>query len=173
MEAKKKKCKECGEMFKQFNSLVNVCGIECKKAQDKKKKEKREKEERPEKNRKLLILKAQRSFNAYIRERDKKEPCICCGKPLGINYHAGHFFSVGGHSNVRFNEDNAHGQRADCNTTHRAGFLDEYAEGLEERIGAAALEVLRVAAYEPKKWSVQELERIEKEYKQKLKELKR
>lgn len=194
MEAKQKKCKECGELFKQFNSLVNVCGIECKKAQDEKKREEKQRragkildgvikyggeavkkveELKKGSDRKLMLLKAQSAFNAYIRERDKKEPCICCGKPLGINYHAGHFFSVGGHSNVRFNEDNAHGQRADCNTTHRAGFLDEYAEGLEERIGAAALEVLRAAAYEPKKWTVQELEKIEKEYKEKLKQLKK
>lgn len=172
MEARERKCKECGKQFKQFNSLINVCSPLCKKAQDEKKKSKKVKGRDQENDRKLLILKAQSAFNAYIRERDKKKPCICCGKPLGVNYHAGHFFSVGGHSNVRFNEDNAHGQRAECNTMHRAGFLEEYGEGLERRIGAAALEVLRSEAYEPKKWTVQELEKIEREYKAKLKEIK-
>ena len=169
MESRIRKCKKCGREFKQFNSLQNVCGAKC--AKELKDEKKAAKKDTPKTDRQILILKAQAAFNAFIRERDKGQPCICCGKPLGVNYHCGHFYSSGGHSNVRFNEDNAHGQRAECNTTHRAGMLGEYSERLEKKIGAAAFEVLRADAYEPKKWEVRELEGIIKEYKQKLKEL--
>jgi hypothetical protein len=172
MESKLKKCKNknCGKEFKQFNSLQNVCGAKCSK-ELKEQKKANQKPKEPVTDRKILILKAQTVFNAYIRERDKGQPCICCGRPLGKNYHCGHFYSSGGHSNVRFNEDNANGQRADCNTTHRAGMLSDYGQRLEEKIGVAAFEVLRAEAYEPKKWEVKELEAIIKEYSFKLKEL--
>ena len=170
MEFKQKKCKNCEKIFKQFNSLQNVCSPKCASEQKAKKEASKKPKEEP-KDRKVLMLKAQSVFNAYIRERDKKELCICCGRLLGQNYHAGHFFSAGGHSNVRFDEDNVNAQRAECNTTHRAGMLGDYSERLEQKIGAAQFEVLRANAYEPKKWEIKDLERIISEYSQKLKDL--
>lgn len=170
MEFKAKKCKNCGKDFKQFNSLQNACSPKCA-SELKEKKKANQPPNKTAMDRKLLVMKAQTAFNAYIRERDKKETCICCGKNLGQNYHCGHFYSVGGHSSVRFDEDNAHAQKADCNTTHRAGMLGDYSERLEQKIGAAQFEVLRAKAYEPKKWEIKDLERIISEYSQKLKDL--
>lgn len=170
MEFKQKKCKNCQKDFKQYTSLQNACSPKCVlELKERKKADQKPKETALD--RKLLIMKAQTVFNAYIRERDKNEPCICCGEKLGQNCHAGHFFSVGGHSNVRFNEDNAHAQKASCNTTHRAGMLGDYSERLEKKIGSAHFEVLRAQAYEPKKWETKELEGIIKEFSQKLKDL--
>ena len=59
-----------------------------------------------------LTKKAQEVFNKWIRERDKDLGCISCG---GSVDHAGHYFSVGQHSALRFHEDNVHGQCIGCN----------------------------------------------------------
>jgi len=37
------------------------------------------------------IKEAQHAFNAYIRERDRTKPCICCGHPLGAGEVGGAF----------------------------------------------------------------------------------
>jgi len=111
---------------------------------------------------------AQMTFNKYIRHRDKGMSCISCGnEPKKAN--AGHYFSQGGHSNVRFNEDNVHLQCEHCNS-YLSGNLLNYRIGIEKRIGTARLIVLEVIAHETKKWTVQELNEIIETYKRKLKE---
>ena len=54
-----------------------------------------------------LKLKAQKVFNAYIRKRDEGLPCISCG--TGQPQHAGHYFSAGHNSKLRFEERNVGG----------------------------------------------------------------
>ena len=173
-EIKKKGCKVCGKLFKPFKTTDSVCSVQCatelKKAKEKTKETKKQAVEVV--SRKMLFDLARMKFNEYIRLRDSKEPCICCGKRLKAGYHAGHFFSGGGHSMVIFNEDNVHAQNADCNTGHRAGMIEDYAVNLEKRIGAHRFELLRAEAYDPKKWDIQSLQSIIREYKQKIKELK-
>ena len=111
---------------------------------------------------------AQMTFNKYIRHRDKGMSCISCGnEPKKAN--AGHYFSQGGHSNVRFNEDNVHLQCEHCNS-YLSGNLLNYRIGIEKRIGTARLIVLEVIAHETKKWTVQELNEIIETYKKKLKD---
>jgi hypothetical protein len=111
---------------------------------------------------------AQMTFNKYIRHRDKGMSCISCGnEPKKAN--AGHFYSQGGHSNVRFHEDNVHLQCEHCNS-YLSGNLLNYRIGIEKRIGTARLIVLEVIAHETKKWTVQELNEIIETYKRKLKE---
>ena len=111
---------------------------------------------------------AQMTFNKYIRHRDKGLNCISCGnEPKKAN--AGHFYSQGGHSNVRFNEDNVHLQCEHCNS-YLSGNLLNYRIGIEKRIGTARLIVLEVIAHETKKWTIQELNEIIETYKRKLKE---
>jgi hypothetical protein len=108
------------------------------------------------------------TFNKYIRHRDKGLNCISCGnEPKKAN--AGHFYSQGGHSNVRFNEDNVHLQCEHCNS-YLSGNLLNYRIGIEKRIGTARLIVLEVIAHETKKWTIQELNEIIETYKRKLKE---
>jgi hypothetical protein len=112
---------------------------------------------------------AQMTFNKWIRHRDKGLNCISCDKPPK-KANAGHYFSQGGHSNVRFHEDNVHLQCEHCNS-FLSGNLLNYRIGIEKRIGTARLIVLEVIAHETKKWTIQELNEIIEMYKRKLKEL--
>jgi hypothetical protein len=57
-----------------------------------------------------LTEKAQKVFNAYIRQRDSKDgyfTCISCFKTLPVeSMNAGHYVPVKGGSFLRFHEDN-------------------------------------------------------------------
>lgn len=118
---------------------------------------------------------AQQSFNAFIRERDKNEPCISCSVERketavhkGSNFHAGHYKTTAARPDLRFNEDNVHKQCAYCNN-HLSGNIGEYKTNLLIKIGPErflALTLNRVKSY-----SCEELKEIELLYKRKLKEL--
>lgn len=112
----------------------------------------------------------QKVFNEYIRLRDAKQPCISCAKPLPVKYDAGHFYSVGSYPNLRFNEDNVHGQCVECNQ-HRHGNLLEYAPRLNDRIGFERASKLMAKRNEPLKLSLNEIKEKIKEYKWKVKNL--
>jgi len=117
---------------------------------------------------------AQAAFNAYIRARDKGQPCICCGLPLsagevGGRYDCGHYRSTGSAPHLRFHEDNAHAQRKQCNRWG-AGRAVDYRLGLIERIGLARVEALE-ADQEPRKYTADELRAIRDLYRAKLREL--
>lgn len=123
-----------------------------------------------------LIKEAQNAFNAYIRERDREQPCICCGLPLGAGeiggaYDAGHYRSTGSASHLRFNEDNCHAQRKQCNR-YGAGRAVDYRTGLLGRIGKDRVERLE-SSNTTHKWIREELIGIRDTYKAKLKELKK
>lgn len=113
---------------------------------------------------------AQKVFNKYIRERDKGLNCISCNKPP-LKKNCGHYYSQGGHSNVRFDEDNCHLQCEHCNT-YLSGNLLNYQIGIEKRIGAEKLIELQGRAHLEKKWSVDELKELIKKYKKMYNELK-
>jgi Bacteriophage Lambda NinG protein len=116
------------------------------------------------------LKEAQKVFNTYIRLRDQGKPCISCGKePKKKN--CGHYFSQGGHSNVRFDEENCHLQCEHCNT-FLSGNLLNYQIGIQQRIGADRLIELQARAHLTKRWSVEELKELIKKYKEKCKELK-
>ena len=122
-----------------------------------------------------LIAEAQKAFNAYIRERDKDKPCICCGKPLGQSavgggYDCGHFRSTGSASHLRYDEHNAHAQRKYCNR-YGSGRAVDYRVGLVRRIGLEQVERLE-SSNAPHKWERDELIAIKALYVQKLKQLK-
>lgn len=95
-----------------------------------------------------LLERAQRAVNEFVRERDKNDGCISCKGPVE---HAGHYFSQGNHSRVRFDEININGQCARCNT-HLHGNLIEYRRGLVRKYGEAAVLVLEGTAKGAKKW---------------------
>ena len=128
------------------------------------------------KTRNDYIKEAQVAFNAYIRERDKNQLCICCGKPLALDavgggFDCGHYRSTGSAPHLRFNEDNAHGQRKVCNR-YGAGRAVDYRLGLIQRIGLRRVEALE-AENTPAKFDIDELKAIKEHYKTKLKELKK
>lgn len=188
---KQKRCKQCGEMFTPLRSTAVACSYRCAvewvNARNQKLKDKQAKleakidrqltRERKEKlkTRNDYIKEAQVAFNAYIRERDKDQPCICCGQPLnreaiGGGFDCGHFRSTGSAPHLRYNEDNAHGQRKVCNR-YGGGRAVDYRLGLINRIGIKRVEALE-ADNEPKKWTIEELKEIKTRYRQKLKKLK-
>lgn len=112
---------------------------------------------------------AQKAFNAYIRQRDEKEPCISCQRHHKGQYHAGHYRTVGAAKQLRFDEDNCHKQCAPCNN-HLSGNLTEYRINLIKKIGLKAVELLD-NNNEVKRYSIEEYKTIEQHYKAKLKEL--
>lgn len=112
-----------------------------------------------------LLAKAQKVFNAWIRNRDKDSSCISCGK-YKIE-HACHFYSAGQYSALRFNEDNVNGGCLACNY-YKHGELNFYRIHIEKRIGKDRLALLDSTATRnrTKKWSREELQWIIKNYTQ-------
>lgn len=176
--AKTKTCSECGSIFMPQRPMARVCSPLCalktvKTAKIVERKRTRTRkadlETIPD-----LIKKAQHAFNAYIRERDRDQACICCGKPLhtdsvGGGYDCGHYRSVGSASHLRFDERNAHGQTKRCNR-YGAGRAVDYRLGLIGRIGLQAVEALE-SSNDPRKWERDQLREIRATYQAKLKQL--
>jgi len=124
----------------------------------------------------LRLREAQKSFNAYVRGRDKGLLCISCGnKPNfgsyigGSGIQAGHYLSVGAHAELRFEPLNCHIQCVNCNV-HNSGNAIDYRVGLIKKIGLDKVEWLE-GPHKAKKYSCTDLKEIELYYKQKLKEL--
>ena len=182
-----KTCAHCETQFQPQRMGQRVCSPTCARrvvAADKKQAKERAKVERAmdtAKRRSLetipeLIKKAQHAFNAFIRERDKDQPCICCGRPLGASdvggaFDCGHYRSTGSASHLRFDERNAHAQRKDCNRWG-AGRAVDYRIGLVARIGLEAVESLE-ADNAPIKWDRDTLRQIAVIYRGKTRELRR
>lgn len=113
--------------------------------------------------------KAREACHAYIRARDKNDPCISCGRHHSGQYHAGHYRPAGVNSALRFDAINIHKQCAPCNQ-HMSGNLVAYRSRLIVKIGADAVDSLD-NNHETKRWTVDELKEIAAHYKEKLKEL--
>jgi hypothetical protein len=171
------KCKNCKEKFEpiRFNQkycLNKICvaawvqEATIKNWQNKKKKMQAELETVQD-----LVKAAQLVFNKYIRERDKHRPCISCDKPLVGKYDAGHFYSVGSYPNLRFNEDNCHGQCVECNQ-HKHGNLIEYSLRLPDRIGTSQYHHLHQIKNDPLRLSLDEIKNLIQYYRKILKSLK-
>lgn len=86
-----------------------------------------------------LIKRATKCFNAYIRERDARLPCISCGAWTYLQ--AGHFYSGGAVPRLRFHEHNVNGQCMPCNY-FTSGNVHRYRENLIKKIGLEAVEEL-------------------------------
>lgn len=114
---------------------------------------------------------AQTAFNAWIRERDIGLPCVSCGRHHNGQWHAGHYRTVGGNPELRFEPLNVWRQCAPCNN-HKSGDIVNYRIELVKRIGAEAVEWLE-GPHEPKKYTVEQLKAMTAEYRAKTKELKR
>jgi hypothetical protein len=173
---KKKKCKYCKDEYTPFNSLQKCCtNYECIKQAVKDAELKTWNKKKAKLKKDLMTTSdwlkiAQQTFNSFIRKRDQGFHCISCGqKPKKIN--AGHYFSAGGHSNVRFNENNVHLQCEKCNQ-FLSGNLLNYQIGIEKRIGGEELIKLHELAHVTKKWTIEELQEINTVYKEKIKKLK-
>lgn len=113
---------------------------------------------------------AQAAFNAWVRERDRDQPCISCGRHHQGQYHAGHYRTVGSTPELRFEPLNCHKQCAPCNN-HMSGNIVEYRINLAAKIGRDALEWLE-GPHEAKRYTIEDYKAIKAEYRRKLRELK-
>lgn len=178
MPIKQKKCKACQSTFLPFRPLQVACSSTCaieiaqkaraKKEAKEQRKELREAKERI-KSRSEWMKEAQAQFNAYIRARDNDLPCISCGRHHKGQYHAGHYRTVGGNPELRFEELNVWKQCAPCND-HLHGNIVNYRIELLRRIGEEKLAWLE-GPHEPKKYTISELKEIKATYRKKANEL--
>lgn len=196
MPNSQRKCKQCKDYFDEWveypfgkfcirdHAVDWVMDMRKKNAEKAKKKRKRAakaevkarrkstKEDKERiKTRSQWLKEAQTAFNAFIRERDKAEPCISCGRHHQGQYHAGHYRSVGAAPELRFCEDNVQKQCAPCNN-HLSGNPIEYRIRLLAKIGADRVGWIE-GPHEPAKLRVEEIKEIKQKYKDKLKELKK
>ena len=187
---KSKTCKACGTSFTPSRPLARACSVPCAlsigRAKTEKAQASKAKVERAEHREKLKTVRetlpvlkkaAQKEFNAWVRARDEKQPCISCGEPppdfsqLHAGRDAGHYRSIGSASHVRFNEDNCHAQCVRCNQ-YKSGNAVDYRIGLVNRIGLDAVEALE-SINDVKKWTHDELRAIRATYSAKTKQLKK
>lgn len=179
---KPKKCRACRESFQPKNSMQVVCSAACGLLVARQARERKEaqlaKEERKQTKRARERLKtradyareAQTAFNAWVRERDRDLPCVSCGRHHQGQYHAGHYRTVAGSPELRYEPLNAWKQCAPCNN-HKSGDIVNYRAELLRRIGADAVEWLE-GKHEPKRYTIDDLQQIAKEYRAKTRELK-
>ncbi|WP_272668177.1 recombination protein NinG [Providencia sp. PROV117] len=190
---RRRRCKICREWFHPKYENIEWCSPEHgaklaikRRSKEREKLEAKLKKERQQKEKesrdKLKIRKlavkplkyftqqAQNAFNAYIRYRDRNEPCISCERFHEGQYHAGHYRTTGANPELRFNEDNCHKQCAPCNN-HLSGNIEKYTPNLIAKIGQERFDIL-MGFHELPKWKREDYERIRDHYRKKLKELK-
>ena len=103
---------------------------------------------------KTLKALAIKTFNAWIRRRDKDKGCISC--ITGGVHNAGHFYHGHIYSALQFNEVNVQGQCVHCNLS-KAGNEKGFRQGLIRRYGQDKVDLLDSAARQRKKWTEVEL----------------
>lgn len=123
------------------------------------------------KTRQQWLYEAQNAANQYIKERDREDACISCGRYHDGQWHCGHYRTTKACPELRFDEDNMHKQCQPCNT-HLSGNLVEYRLRLLQKIGPDRLARLE-GFHPPRKYTIEELQGIKKEYQQKLRELRK
>lgn len=183
MKVKPRKCKECNAVFTpSYSTTQAVCSYKCSIAYSKRIKANKETKEwqKEKKERKEALMSysdwlnlLQKTFNTYIKLRDGKH-CISCGTTKQTTqYAAGHFWSVGGFPNVRFDEDNVHSQCNKYCNMHLSANIHGYRPRLIQKIGIERFEALeRRARSSTLKLSIPEIQEKIKEYKEKIKKLK-
>ena len=173
------RCKTCKEKFKpkQFNQKNCFENDECIKAGIEHKKKLHAKSWRKEKKQRKEALKTstdylkevQVLFNRWIRLRDKGKNCISCNKPAKKE-NAGHYRSVGGNPELRFEPLNCHLQCEYCNT-YLHGNLIEYRKNLIKKIGLDKVEWLE-SNHQPQHYSIPELKMLKQVYRDEIKKIK-
>lgn len=185
-------CVQCKNRFprdemEKINNISYICGLDCKvdyatrkgkeavkkviakiyttKTGRKKKSARTGKDEKD-----ARVSAAKTACHEYIRLRDCNLPCICCGEPLGDDYHAGHFKESGNNPKIRYDEDNIHGQRMCCNT-FKGGDSGMYRVNLINKIGLERVERLESMKMGTVKRTVEDYREIEAYYKDKINSL--
>lgn len=178
-----KKCRACAEVFTPRKALQVVCGPSCALLHATRQREKErialDKIERKAiraakervKSRGDYLREAQTAFNAWVRERDAQLPCVSCGRHHQGQWHAGHYRTVAGSPELRFEPLNVWKQCAPCNN-HKSGDIVNYRLELVRRIGAEQVAWLE-GPHEPKRYSIDDLKEIKAKYRALVRELKK
>ena len=153
----KKKCRACKE-YSPVESGIKVplgffCSMSCvvehgkkgaKSSSDKRKRETHAKLRLELKTASEWRTEAQTAFNAYIRWRDRDQPCISCDSVADRNngyWDAGHYRSRGAARHLAFHQHNCHKQCHKCNR-YLTGNVVEYRISLVDRIGLDKVVIL-------------------------------
>lgn len=176
----------CKQTFTPKNGRQTVCSLPCswkwadEKAERKAKAAERkaiaeraaarhaEKKAHREQDRGFIEARAKAYFHAWVRYRDRHDPCISSGRVTASKWNAGHYRPSGGNSALRYHEDNVHKQSSEDNL-HLSGNLSAYRLRLIEKIGLERVEWLE-GPHPVKKWTDEELIAIYETYRAKLKE---
>ena len=175
---KKKSCKVCKTKFDPLRPLQMVCSPKCGMEYTKQQKSKQWQKDKKVIKEKLFTSRdylkiAQVVFNTFIRTRDEGLNCISCNKPIRKgNCDAGHMWSAGNHSNVRFNELNVNSQCSRPCNKDLSGDVNNYRIGFVKKYGEENLKELDSIANLEKKFTIDELKELIKIYKEKTKQLK-
>lgn len=173
---------KCADIIEKKGYASVECLIRHTRAKNAEKEEKKRKEKTKQLKQKLRdedrsywMKKAQTSFNAYIRFRDKDLPCISCGSNpndnnlmTGSRWDCGHYRSVGANPELRFEELNTAKQCVKCNRD-LSGNVVNYRIGLVKRIGIDKVEWIE-GPHEPKKHTIDELKEIDQKYRRLVKD---
>lgn len=168
-------CEVCSNVFLPTNKKVCVCSAECAiKYNSEEEIEKRfqvMKEESKPYSKVLFDTKV--IFQKWVRLRDSKQPCICCGVKESKQWDAGHFYDCETYPGLAFHPDNAHKQNCYCNDKLKGNVLS-YRKGLVVRIGIERLRELDRLSHEAKgvTFTKKVLAEIAWKYKQEIKLLK-
>lgn len=188
---RKKRCKECEELFAPIRDMQPCCSYSCEvmyvvknlnsliddgKKRDIKKSNKLKKAFN-QTDKSYMMNKAQYTFNKFIRLRDINKQCVSCYFVWGLKGHqrqsqASHYMSVGKSKILRFNEDNVHKSCQICNS-HLSGNLVEYRIRLIKIIGLKRVEELELISKssKPCRYSIDDYKDIIVKYNLKIKEL--
>lgn len=198
MANSKRRCKQCGEYGEASSGVKVPAGFFCchacaiqfaKEKSDKARKLQLAKSSRrldaqakearkADRQRKMDVKplsywmkRAQMAFNAFIRARDAGLPCVSCGHPDdgSRQRHASHFRSVGACSSMRFHPDNVWAACSICNN-HLSGNVANFKTKLIAMLGAERVEWIE-SQPKVRRYTREELEGIEAEYRAKLKAL--
>ena len=184
---RKKKCKVCHDQFSPFTSTQVVCGPGCslvwvRQEQQRRARKRLRADKLRIKPKSKWMSEAQAAFNAFVRLRDHRQPCISCGiinlpEKHGGSWDCGHYLTRGAHPELRFEELNAHRQCKRCNggagrfSSKSHTVQQAYRVNLVEKIGLGSVEWLE-GPHEPKKYTIDDLIEIKAEYQKKRRELK-
>lgn len=179
---KPRRCKVCETVFipKQFMQVG--CSVECAIKYSKILKENKAKAEwkieKKSLSEKLKTLsqyesEAKKSFQHWVRLRDKDENCISCGGNEKDLWDGGHFKKAEIYSGVIFNLANCHKQCRKCNRYLNGNEL-LYRQGLIQRYGLEYTESIENLANETRqhKYTKNELIAIKLKYDILIKEMK-
>ena len=171
---RQRKCRSCKELFQPWVTTAVACSVPCAiaitrvaaaKVVSKDLKQRRQ----AAKTLGQLHKEAQPFFNKYIRLRDQGQPCISCQRHHQGQYHAGHYRSVGGSPELRYNESNCHLQCSVCNN-HLSGNAIDYRINLINKIGIKAVELLE-GPNDPAKYTREDIQGIKAKYRLMTKQL--